>query len=879
MWIMRSYYRKDFTIRFIIEHLRFYIQDLQRSLKTQKQSWNADTSLDDHEMKLTEHYRMYAEVFEDDVSLLLIHSQTESTHGTHRTTSAPRRSKRLCYNPPSLVPKRVHKANELFTRNIYKVSLAEHKSHEEQKQRKIGTDKEAEITKETPMVEITNVVIPMNVNDDDDEITNEVTFMVTCFAHLWASVHCQESHSIPADNFHDVMVRHYPYVDKNIKARLMKQYPEQVLESSSIVCCGRVDLEPDNKNLNKNDIEDIVLVDYNIKVLGLCRYKIAKVFNRYSTRSSSEYGKSLLHGIIYKNSKKEKRVMRHSEIHKFCDATLNRVLEGLKSYNNDVKYGYVQKDLTKEEAEYLKLFEEEIEERLKHRRQMRRWEIPSFEQNKPSYAKINFVKSDENTRKSVIEQHTNRQAKNLRKSQSPRVDKRNWNGLMTQKLGDGFEFNKKSCFVCGNLNHLIKDYNFYENKMVGKSMLNNMGRVTGQMEVRPVWNNAQRVNHQNILTHPYPKRYFVPTVVLTKSDNVSINTAKQSSSRATISNSTARYFNTAASKPTVNGAKPSLNVSHKSHSSVKRTIYQRTTPKNSDFKEKVNTAKGNPQYALQINVIFDSGCSRHMTRNKSYLTDYQDIDGGFLHLLEVLKEGVVQNGSLILTPLDKFYNYEHFTAGINNGDAGIETNVNAGQAGQEKASDHKYILLPLMLSNSPLSSNTGILMMPMIVNEDVGAEADLNNLEITMNVSPIPTTRIHKDHPKDQIIGDINSSTQTRRMTKITEEHAMVWTLVDLPKGKRAIGTKWVYRNKKDERGIIVRNKARLVAQGYTQEKGINYDNVFAPIARIEAIRLFLAYTSFMGFIVYQMDVKSTFLYGTIEEEVYVCQPLGFKDL
>ncbi|GKD61784.1 hypothetical protein Tco_1299293, partial [Tanacetum coccineum] len=82
-----------------------------------------------------------------------------------------------------------------------------------------------------------------------------------------------------------------------------------------------------------------------------------------------------VHGIIYKNSKKEKWVMRHSEIHKFCDATLNRVLEGLKSYNNDIKYRYVQKDLTKDEAEYLKLFEQEIEERLKHRRQMRRWDM------------------------------------------------------------------------------------------------------------------------------------------------------------------------------------------------------------------------------------------------------------------------------------------------------------------------------------------------------------------------------------------------------------------------------------------------------------------------------------------------------------------------
>ncbi|GKD62742.1 retrovirus-related pol polyprotein from transposon TNT 1-94, partial [Tanacetum coccineum] len=89
---------------------------------------------------------------------------------------------------------------------------------------------------------------------------------------------------------------------------------------------------------------------------------------------------------------------------------------------------------------------------------------------------------------------------------------------------------------------------------------------------------------------------------------------------------------------------------------------------------------------------------------------------------------------------------------------------------------------------------------------------------------------------------------------------------------------KWVYRNKRDERGVVVRNKARLVAQGYTQEEGIDYDEVFAPVARIEATRLFLAFASFMGFIVYQMDVKSAFLYGTIDEEVYVSQPLGFVD-
>ncbi|GJY54375.1 putative ribonuclease H-like domain-containing protein [Tanacetum coccineum] len=97
--------------------------------------------------------------------------------------------------------------------------------------------------------------------------------------------------------------------------------------------------------------------------------------------------------------------------------------------------------------------------------------------------------------------------------------------------------------------------------------------------------------------------------------------------------------------------------------------------------------------------------------------------------------------------------------------------------------------------------------------EDVGAEADMNNLDTFMP------------------------------------------TLVDLPNGKRAIGTKWVYRNKKDERGIVIKNKER-----------------------IEAIRLFLAYASFKDFVVYQMDIKSAFLYGKIEEEVYVCQPLGFED-
>ncbi|GKA85808.1 retrovirus-related pol polyprotein from transposon TNT 1-94 [Tanacetum coccineum] len=104
-----------------------------------------------------------------------------------------------------------------------------------------------------------------------------------------------------------------------------------------------------------------------------------------------------------------------------------------------------------------------------------------------------------------------------------------------------------------------------------------------------------------------------------------------------------------------------------------------------------------------------------------------------------------------------------------------------------------------------------------------------------------------------------------------------VWTIVPLPCGKTAIGSKWVFRNKKDEHGITTKNKARLVAQGYNQEEGIDYDETFASVARMEAIMIFLAFSIYMNFKVYQMDVKSAFLNGKLKEEVYVNQPPGFE--
>nr|GEY54396.1 hypothetical protein [Tanacetum cinerariifolium] len=159
---------------------------------------------------------------------------------------------------------------------------------------------------------------------------------------------------------------------------------------------------------------------------------------------------------------------------------------------------------------------------------------------------------------------------------------------------------------------------------------------------------------------------------------------------------------------------------------------------------------------------------------------------------------------------------------------------------------------------------------------DEGAEADYNNIKTVILVSPIPSTKMHKDHPKEHIIGEMEPKKVTQALDDESWVEAMqkelfqfkllnVWTLVDLPPGKRDIGTKWVYRNKRDQRGIVVRNKARLVAQGHRKEEGIDYDEVFALVARIEAIRLFLAYASFMDFVVYQMNMKSTFLYELLK--------------
>ncbi|GJX25232.1 putative ribonuclease H-like domain-containing protein [Tanacetum coccineum] len=220
-----------------------------------------------------------------------------------------------------------------------------------------------------------------------------------------------------------------------------------------------------------------------------------------------------------------------------------------------------------------------------------------------------------------------------------------------------------------------------------------------------------------------------------------------------------------------------------------------------------------PQKALKNKGIIDSGCSGTWTRNKATLrTRFSSLT------LNVL----------CLSP-------------------------------DFKLPDENKVLLRVPKQNNIVTTASSILEATHVefFSDEDKPKVDLGNITNSYTVPTTPNTRIYKDHSIENVIGD-------------------VWILVDLPIGKRAIGTKWVFRNKKDERGIVIRNKARLVAQGHRQEEGIDYEEAFALVARIKAIRLFLAYASFMGFLVYQMDVKSAFL--SFKEEVYVTQPPVFKD-
>ncbi|GJX60547.1 ribonuclease H-like domain-containing protein [Tanacetum coccineum] len=622
--------------------------------------------------------------------------------------------------------------------------------------------------------------------------------------------------------------------------------------------------------------------------------------------------------------------------------------------------------------------------------------------NKPSFDKINFVKSTEQVKSlRKISVYKNRQ-----NTPSPRGNKRNWNQQMSQKLGIDFEMFNKACHVCGSFDHLKNDCNNWYNN----------GRFA-----KPVWTNVQRVNKQNFskLTHPSPKWYMVLRTVLTRSDPIPVNAVRPVNTVNTVKGT---RVNTTRPKAVLSAVKG-----------------------NKGNAIKASASWGNPHQDLKDKGVINSGFFRHMTGNRSYLTDYEEIDGGFVAfggnskggkitgigkirtgkldfkdvyfvkelkfnlfsvsqmcdkknsvlftdtecvflspnfkltdeshvLLKVprkdnmysvdLKNGIPQGGLTCLfakatpdesniwhrrlghktclklhetidhlgkfdgkadegffvgystnskafrvfnsrtriveenlhvkfsedTPniagsgpkwlfdidaLTKSMNYEPVVAGNqSNGSAdllfsksskdspdagfkpsGEEEKKDAEDLGNEDSevpSTEELRVDQEKDQNVNNTNNINTVSSPVnaagiennvvdeniaygcdddpnmpnleeIVHSDndegVGTEIDMTNLDKHILVSPILTTSIHKDHPVEQIIGDIHSAPQTRRTTKSVTDHA-----------------------------------------------------------RIEAIKLFLAYASFKDFIVYQMDVKSAFLYGKIEKEIYVCQPPGFEN-
>nr|GEV68684.1 hypothetical protein [Tanacetum cinerariifolium] len=134
-----------------------------------------------------------------------------------------------------------------------------------------------------------------------------------------------------------------------------------------------------------------------------------------------------------------------------------------------------------------------------------------------------------------------------------------------------------------------------------------------------------------------------------------------------------------------------------------------------------------------------------------------------------------------------------------------------------------------------------------------------------------------KDHLLEQVIENPSQSVRTRRQLQ-SDGEMYVWELVDRPLCKNVINMKWLWKNKRDEENTLIRNKSHLVAKGYAQKEGVDFKESFAPVTRLEAVRLFIAYVAHKSFTVYQMDVKTAFLYDSLKEEVYVNQPDGFVD-
>nr|GEV99248.1 putative reverse transcriptase domain-containing protein [Tanacetum cinerariifolium] len=362
----------------------------------------------------------------------------------------------------------------------------------------------------------------------------------------------------------------------------------------------------------------------------------------------------------------------------------------------------------------------------------------------------------------------------------------------------GYCRNRKAFFVYKSLTHLIKDYDYYEKKMAQT----------------PARNYAQREKHQQYarMTLPNPQQHVVPTSVLTKSKLVPISDARQVTIVVTPNN--------------VTRPRPAKTIVTKPHSPPRRIVNHSPSPKASTFPLKVTAAKahmvnvvkgvqgqwewkpkcpildhGNPQHALKDKGVIDSGCLRHMTENMSYLSNFEKINGGYVAFGGNLKGGKISGKDtecIVLSPEFKLPNENQVLLRVprennmynvdlmNIVPFGDLTCLFAKATLDESNLWHRSAIGP---SNNVVSLTHGkssyvdTFQYPDDPNipeledityyddeEDVGAEADFTNLETTITVSLIPTTRVHKDHHVTQIIDDLSLATQTRSMTRVVKD-------------------------------------------------------------------------------------------------------------
>nr|GEU51789.1 hypothetical protein [Tanacetum cinerariifolium] len=391
--------------------------------------------------------------------------------------------------------------------------------------------------------------------------------------------------------------------------------------------------------------------------------------------------------------------------------------------------------------------------------------------------------------------------------------------------------NIKTCFVCRSVDHLIKDCNFHAKPKTQHTPRNyahrgNMSYLSDFQELNGGYvdfgGNPKGGKFEGKVDEGFLVGYYVNSKAF-----------RVFNSRTRIVQETL-HVNFLENNPNVASTGPTwlfdINSLTRTMNYQPVTAGNQTNPSVGDaaFDEKEHDAE-NPESAVNLSSSSSalSGEQDDMTKKKDkgkspveYFIGYRDLNADFKDYSEDNSNNVSVASPIVPTAGQNYSNITNPISAV--GLSNTKTSPTHRKSSLQDASQP-----PKMLEREDITYYD---------HENVGVEADFNNLETFITI------------------------------------------LVDLPYGKRAIGTKWVYRNKKDERGIVVRNKARLIAQGHTQEEGIDYEEVFAPVARIEAIRLFLVYASFMGLMVYQMDVKSAFLYGTIKEEVYVCQPLGFED-